>query len=243
MHGGRWENGVPVPRIEKFLSYTRHFVEVCSKVTKCIKAKLSWSNLQQLRDIIFVLAVDRAGRKLLMKTFFWNLLIDKLSSFQFTTICWGWHSRNSPWIWSSAAVCYHVDFSLYLRLLCCLEAAHPCNMCFWMGQSTDFGRAPAFPPCFKWKLERVLSQPNIIKSNKTSSLANDTLNDLLIVSTKASSLKDFNPDTPIQLWWEDKVRRPTPKYDVYLKPFCCICKQWVPKRLVNSAIVQLSDNS
>ena len=30
--------------------------EFCSKVTKCIKARLSWSNLQQPRDIIFVLA-------------------------------------------------------------------------------------------------------------------------------------------------------------------------------------------
>ena len=36
--------------------YTRHYAEFCSKVTECIKARLSWSSLQQLRDIIFVLA-------------------------------------------------------------------------------------------------------------------------------------------------------------------------------------------
>ena len=38
--------------------YTRHHAEFCSKVTKCIKARLSWSSLQQLRDIIFVLATQ-----------------------------------------------------------------------------------------------------------------------------------------------------------------------------------------
>ena len=38
--------------------YTSHCAEFCSKVTECIKARLSWSNLQQLRDIIFVLATQ-----------------------------------------------------------------------------------------------------------------------------------------------------------------------------------------
>ena len=31
----------------------------------------------------------------------------------------------------------------------------------------------------------------------------------MMVSTKNSPLKDFNPDAAVDLWWEDKVRRPT----------------------------------
>ena len=36
--------------------YASHCAEYCSKVIECIKARLSWSNLHQLRDITFFLA-------------------------------------------------------------------------------------------------------------------------------------------------------------------------------------------
>ena len=36
--------------------YANHYTEYCSKVVECIKSRLSWSDMQQLRDIIFVLA-------------------------------------------------------------------------------------------------------------------------------------------------------------------------------------------
>jgi len=66
-------------------------------------------------------------------------------------------------------------------------------------------------PASNGNLQRLFSQLNIIKSNKRTSLADDTLDDLLMVSTMNSPLKDFNPDKAIDLWWEDKVRRPTQK--------------------------------
>ena len=36
--------------------YANHYSEYCSKITECVKSRLAWSDLQQLRDIIFVLA-------------------------------------------------------------------------------------------------------------------------------------------------------------------------------------------
>ena len=36
--------------------YTSHYKKYCSKVLDCIKSRLSWSDTQQLHDIIIVLA-------------------------------------------------------------------------------------------------------------------------------------------------------------------------------------------
>ena len=66
-------------------------------------------------------------------------------------------------------------------------------------------------PASNANLERVFSQLNVIKSNKRTLLADDTLDDLLMVSTMNSPFKDFNPNKAIDLWWEDKVCRPTQK--------------------------------
>ena len=66
-------------------------------------------------------------------------------------------------------------------------------------------------PASNEKLERIFSQLNIIESNKKTSLTNDTLDDLLMVSTMGSPLEEFNPDKAIDLWWGDKIRRPMQK--------------------------------
>ena len=42
-------------------------------------------------------------------------------------------------------------------------------------------------------------------------LGNDTLNDLLALNTDSDSIKDFSPDSNIQLWWDTKLRRPDQK--------------------------------
>ena len=65
-------------------------------------------------------------------------------------------------------------------------------------------------PASNGSLERVFSQVNVIKSNKRTSLTNDTLDDLM-VSTMCSPLKDFNPNKAVDLWWREKVRRPNQK--------------------------------
>ena len=49
---------------------------------------------------------------------------------------------------------------------------------------------------------------NVIKTNKRSSLCNESLDDLLLLSTEGPPLKDFCPDTAIDLWWKEKLRRP-----------------------------------
>ena len=55
-------------------------------------------------------------------------------------------------------------------------------------------------PASNGNLERVYWQLNVIKSNKWTLLADDTPDDLLMVSTMNSRLKDFNPNEAIDLW-------------------------------------------
>ena len=40
------------------LYYENHYTEYCGKLTLCTRDRLSWSDLQVLRDIIFVLATQ-----------------------------------------------------------------------------------------------------------------------------------------------------------------------------------------
>ena len=66
-------------------------------------------------------------------------------------------------------------------------------------------------PVSNGKVEQVISQVNVIKSSKRTQLSNETLDDLLIVTTAGDPLDKFNPDHAIDLWWKHKVRRPNQK--------------------------------
>ena len=69
-------------------------------------------------------------------------------------------------------------------------------------------------PASNGKVERVFSQTKEIKRNKRSLLSNETLDDLLLISTAEISMKQFDADPAIKLWWNDKVRRPVCKVKV-----------------------------
>ena len=58
------------------------------------------------------------------------------------------------------------------------------------------------------KLERVFSQLNVLKTNKRTSLSNESLDHLLLLTTDGIPLKHFCTDGSIDLWWRGKLRRP-----------------------------------
>ena len=66
-------------------------------------------------------------------------------------------------------------------------------------------------PASNAKVERVFSQVSIIKTNKRTLLSNNTLGDLLLLSTDQVPLQDFCPDAAVDLWWRSKSRRPDQK--------------------------------
>ena len=78
--------------------------------------------------------------------------------------------------------------------------------CFNVLSSSEWGNAIIFLarlifllPSSNGKLERVFSQLNVIKSNKRTSLKNDTLDDLLVLAIDSVPLSDFCPDSAIEL--------------------------------------------
>ena len=62
-------------------------------------------------------------------------------------------------------------------------------------------------PSSNGKLERVFSQVNLLKSIKRTS--NASLIDLLTICTDNLALRDFSPDAAVNLWWEAKIRKPS----------------------------------
>ena len=48
---------------------------------------------------------------------------------------------------------------------------------------------------------------SILKVDKQGSLGNHTLNDSLSLNTDSNCLKDFDPNSSIQLWWYVKPRK------------------------------------
>ena len=191
--------------------YTSHCAEFCSKVTECIKARLYWSNLQQLRDIIFVLATQG-----------WQKAVDENDSLECIDRLVQQFSIPLESAWADIGE-IHSEFEAVLQYatLYVSLSTFDYRAVWWR-----LFHAPCASewvnililaelllslPASNGNLQRLFSQLNIIKSNERTSLADDTLDELLMVSTMNSPLKDFNPDKAIDLWWEDKVHRPTQK--------------------------------
>ena len=60
-------------------------------------------------------------------------------------------------------------------------------------------------PTSNGKLEWVFSQLNVIKTNKSTLLSNESLDDLLLLTTDSVPSKKFCPDEAIDLWWKDSA--------------------------------------
>ena len=60
-------------------------------------------------------------------------------------------------------------------------------------------------------VERLFSQMKIAKTKKRSLLSNEALDDLLTISSAQVPLKEFSPEEAIDIWWNDRIRRPNQK--------------------------------
>lgn len=62
-------------------------------------------------------------------------------------------------------------------------------------------------PVANGHLERVFSQLKLIKTNRRTSITENTLDDLVRINVEGPSLSDWDPTDAMQLWWRDKARR------------------------------------
>ena len=66
-------------------------------------------------------------------------------------------------------------------------------------------------PLTNGRLERLFSQLKLIKSDRRSSLGENRLDQLLRITVDAPPLSKWDASGAVQLWWEDKTRRPQTK--------------------------------
>jgi len=191
--------------------YENHYNEYCDRITQCTRERLCWSDIQLLRDIIFVLATQG-----------WQKAVDEKNDLKAVDrlvdkFC-------SPLNGADAQVNeIHAEFEAMMHYatqyisLSTLEYRSVWWRLYHAPSASEWSNTLILVellfslPASNGKVERVFSQVNLIKSNRRVQLSTETLNDLLTIATHTESIEDFNPDPAIDLWWKDKVRRPSQK--------------------------------
>ena len=202
-------------KLKGFLEAKRYFESMykdyCTKVSDCLKSRLSWSDLEMLRDIILVLATQ-GWQKLLDED---NTLdaIDRLV-------------EHFSYPLTNAGICIekiHSEFESMLQYGCQYIALstleyravwwrlfHAPVASEWLNALTLVELLFSLPSS-NGIVERIFSQMKVIKTKRRSSLSNEALDDLLAITSEPVPLKEFSPDDAIDLWWKEKVRRPNQK--------------------------------
>lgn len=199
--------------------YSSNHKQYCPSVTSCLKARLAWSDLQLVRDVIFSLETQ-GWQKIVDEE---NASSDDQDSEHLTSM--------EPIVWlekrfkvplESAGVDieqlpgeFH-ELVLHATQFISLSTMgyqavwwrlfHAPNASEW-SNSLTLVRLLLTLPVSNGKLERVFSTLTMIKVDKRSLLGNDTLDDLLVLNTDHIPLKEFNPDRSIRMWWNAKARR------------------------------------
>ena len=215
--------------------YENNYATYCSKVNTCIKARMQWSDLQIIRDIIFVLGTQGWQKLLDKDQDISTLTTEPSSSTAIIDVDQGDDFIDSElkaidrlverfeFLLQSAGADTDLIKPEFEALLS--YAGHFIQLSTNDYQSV-WWRIFHSPNCNEWtnllvfiqllfalpasngKIERVFSQLNVIKTDKRTALSNDTMYDLLVIKTNKYALKDFSPDSSIRLWWEAKTRRP-----------------------------------
>ena len=191
--------------------FASNYKAYCTKVKSCMKSRLTWSDVQMLRDVILILATQ-GWQKLLDENDNLNAIDRLVEHFSIPLV--------------KANVCLEtihsefegiLDYGCQYISLSTLEYRAVWWRVFHAPVSSEWPNALAFIellfslPSSNGTVERAFSQMNVIKSKRRSSLSNGALDDLLTVASAKVPLKDFCPDDAIDLWWKDKVRRPNQK--------------------------------
>ena len=203
--------------------YQSHHQEYCSSVTGCLKSRLAWSDLQVVRDIIFLLATQgwqkvvdeeeesepehdndkpdpmeaivRLGERFKLPLEAAGADLDELPQ-EFREVL-----LYATQFISLSSITYQ---AVWWRLF------HAPNASEW-SNVLILAQLIFSLPVSNGKLERIFSTLKVIKVDKRASLGNSTLDDLLVLNADKIPLQDFNPDPSIDLWWKAKTRRPNQK--------------------------------
>lgn len=213
--------------LKKLSEAKRHFEshcqEYCTCVTGRLRTRLSWSDLQLFRDIIFMLGTQG-----------WQKIVDE--HVDMSDNAEGTQQSEDPLdaidrlverfrfpLEGAAAEVSEirgefetmVEYATQFISLSTMEYQSVWWRLFHAPNSSEWSNVLCLAsllfslPVSNGKLERAFSQVNLLKNSKRTSLGNDTLNDLLVLNTDKVPLQDFSPEAPIDLWWDAKTRKPS----------------------------------
>ena len=174
-----------------------------------IKSKLSWSDLQLMRNIIFMLS-SHGWEKAIEED-------DNLAAIESTIV-----ERFATLLLGAEADTYvikeefanmieyvvqYMAISTLVYHLVWWRLFHDPNSAEW-SNALILAELLFSLPASNGKLERVFSTLATIKVDKHSRLNNKSLDDLLLLNSTRIPIASFEPDPSIDLWWSAKARRP-----------------------------------
>ena len=198
--------------------YTSKHKEYADRIVQCIKSRLSWSDLDLMRAIIFVLSTHGWEKALeeendmqavdhLVQRFATPLERAGVETDEVTREFREMITYATQYIALSVLDHHSVWWRLFHA---------PC--------SSEWTNALALAkllfslPASNGKLERIFSLLKIIKVNKRSLLSNEALDDLLLLNSDKTPLEKFDPNPAIDLWLSSKPRRLSQKARKPYKP-------------------------
>ena len=196
---------------EAEIFYKAHYTDYCSKITQCIKSRLAWSDLQQMRDIIFVLSTH--GWEKALEEEDQLEAVDRLVE-KFTLPLEG-AGVNIAEI--HAEFLEIMQYAAQYFSLSTMDYRSVWQLLFNSYNSPEWSNTLVLVellfslPTSNGKLERIFSTAKVIKSEKRATLSNKSLDDLLVLNLDKIPFQKFNPDHSIDLRWDSKRRRPQQK--------------------------------
>ena len=204
--------------------YSSKYEEYCHSVSQCIKSRLSWSDLQLMRDIIFLLSTH--GWEKLVEEDSDMAAIDRLVE-RFAAPLEAAQAGTDV---IKNEFCEMIAYAVQYIALSSLDYHSVWWRLFHAPNSAEWANVLILAellfslPASNGKLERVFSTLGTIKVDKRSRLTNESLDDLLLLKSSGTPLASFNADPSIDLWWSAKTRRPSQKER----------KEYRPRRLSSS---------
>ena len=198
--------------------YSAKYGDYTSRVTRCIKSRLSWSDMELMRDIIFMLSThgwenaleednDMAAIDRLIQRFAIPLQGAAVDTEEVVKEFRKMISYATQYI-ALSVLDYHSVWWRLFHAPCSSEWANILVLAELLFSL----------PASNGKLERVFSLLGVIKVNKRLLLSNEILNDLLLLNSEKIPLDKFDPNPAIDLWWSAKARRPSQKSRKLYKP-------------------------
>ena len=191
--------------------YKAHYTDYCSKITRCIKSRLAWSDLQQMRDIIFVLSTN--GWEKALEEEDRLEAVDRLVE-KFTLPLEGAGANTTE---IHAELLEIMQYAAQYFSLSTMDYRSVGWRIFNSYNSSEWSNALVLVkilfslPASNGKLERIFSTAKVIKSEKRATLSNESLDDLLVLNSDKIPSQNFNPYHSINMWWDSKRRRPQQK--------------------------------